>query len=412
MISSPRLPMSERHATVVGDAGRVEAWLYSLIRADAPRGADAHAASVALFDELGNPQDDRPAIHVVGTAGKGSVAASITAGLMAAGERVATHYSPHAYDLRERFTIDGVLPPWVDVIAAAGEVADAASRLEQPPTFFAATTAIAIELGRMAGVDRFVIEAGIGGRVDATNVMSRADVITVVTAIGLDHTDVLGTTVSEIAAEKAAVVRGRRHVVLGPQPDSEAIDVVYRVAGQNSVEVLDVEPTGDIRLDARATASVALGLLGYTVAEVPARLAGRFESHDIAGRRVVFDGAHNPMKLGALAETLPETAAVVVAAVGSNKPLTECAAILAAMGEVLIVTTFGPPVGEPGPRSWSMGELSGALLAAGAGRVLEATGAELAAAVENESEPGDLVVVTGSFLHLGDVRERLTASHV
>jgi len=383
-------------------------WLHSLVRADAPRGKAAHESSTQLFRQLGNPQDALPAVHIVGTAGKGSVSAALTVGLLAAGESVAAHLSPHVYDLRERFTIDASLPDWTQVVEAVDAVAVAAARMTTAPTFFAATTATAVELGRQCGADRLVIEAGIGGRVDATNVLGREDVLTIITAIGLDHTDVLGKTEQQIANEKAAVLAGRRQAVLGPQPSEAVAKMIRNVARVEDVELVEVDASGDFQRDAVATASAALALLGYPPVAAPATQAGRLERVEIGGRRLIFDGAHNPMKLRALAAVLDERAALVIAAVGAGKDLEACAAGLGSLGETVAATTFGPGPAEPGPRGWPIAALAAALRATNGPRVVESSISELNAVVENESEPGDLVIVTGSFLHLADVRRQLS----
>ena len=114
------------------------------------------------------------------------------------GDTVGLHLSPHVHDIRERFTVADALPDWSAVAAARREVEAAVDRLDAPPTFFAVTAAMAYVLARHASTVWLVVEAGIGGRVDATNTFGRDDVVTVVTAIGLDHQDVLGDTVSTI----------------------------------------------------------------------------------------------------------------------------------------------------------------------------------------------------------------------
>lgn len=384
-------------------------WLNALVGPDAPRGEAALEVSQALFEALGNPQDAVPAVHIVGTAGKGSVAGSLTAGLVASGQRVASHLSPHVYDIRERFLLDGRLPEWPVVVDAINAVAVAATGLGRPPTFFAATAATAIQLGRTAGVDRLVIEAGIGGRVDATNVFRRADVLTIITSIGLDHTDVLGTTVEAIAAEKASVLAGRQTAVLGPQPSTDAANTIRRFALTHDIQLVEVSATGDFRLDAAATAAAALELIGGDAVSTPTPLSGRFEELELLDRHIILDGAHNPMKLATLAETLAQKPALVIAAVGVGKDLDGCAAVLARLGETIIATTFAPEPGKSGPHSRTTAELADALRQAGAARCIESPIADLAKLVQNETKPGEVILVTGSFLHLADVRRRLSS---
>ena len=240
------------------DPDSVEQWLLRFVQPDAPRGERARLASVQLLVRLDDPQDRVRAVHVVGTAGKGTVARLVAASLRAAGGSVGLHQSPHVHDIRERFMVADELPSWEEVVAAIEEIrphADALASTGEPPTFFALTTAIALVMARRAGTDWLVVEAGIGGRVDATNVFGRADVVTAVTAIGLDHTDVLGPTVTAIATEKTAVFAGRTTAVLGPQPSSEAVDVARATAAEHGVRLVEVAATNDWRHDAEATAT-------------------------------------------------------------------------------------------------------------------------------------------------------------
>src|SRR5262249_53629609 len=144
-------------------------------------------------------------VHVAGTNGKGSVTAMIHAGLRAAGVKAARYTSPHLSDLRERFVIGDEPVDDRSLADAATRVLDEGDRLVStgvlpaPPTFFEATTAIAFELFRRAHVDIAVVEVGLGGRFDATNVIT--PILSVVTSIGLDHQEQLGTTLASIAFE-------------------------------------------------------------------------------------------------------------------------------------------------------------------------------------------------------------------
>ncbi len=345
------------------------------------------------------------------------MAAVLTSGLVAAGHRVVTHLSPHVDDIRERFVIDGALAEWPVVAEAVAEVRAAVERTDGSPrpTFFAVTAATAAVLGRLVGADWLVVEAGIGGRVDATNVFTRPDVLTVITPIGLDHTDVLGSTPAAVASEKAAVVAGRADVVLAPQPHPEAAEAVQIAAATHGVAVHAV--TGDPRdwvEVAVATARRALQVLGIdqTAVDGPSpNLPGRFEQLEVAGRHVILDGAHNPMKLAALGDLLRRSGRApveVVAAVGAGKDLDGCARELKGIAPRVVATTFEQPAGVVGPRGWPSAKLAAALRGVGAAEV--DTYDSLAAAVTDavtKNEPGDVIVVTGSFLHLAAAREVL-----
>ena len=390
------------------DPKAIEDWLFGVVRADGPRGEAARHSASELFAALGDPQDRVRAVHVVGTAGKGTVAHLVAHELRRAGVTVGLHVSPHVYDVRERFTVADGLPPWAEVAAAAEEVRGAIAPGREP-TFFAVTAAMAYVLARRAGTDVLVVEAGIGGRHDATNTFQRADVLTVVTAIGLDHQDVLGSDVASIAAEKSAVLAGRAWAVLGPQPDPDARQVVQASARNHGTQLVEIPPAGDWQGDAAATAQAVLTQFLDDVPDLalPA-LPGRGETHDVGDRRWIFDGAHNPMKLEALVSTLDgETPPIIgVVAIGAGKDLSHSASVLARVLDSAVVLEFGFDDPAIGPRSHRADEVAGALQRAGITDVVVAADpAGAIEAVDRRRHP--TVVVTGSFLHLGALRSAL-----
>ncbi len=190
------------------------------------------ATQRALLAALGDPQEQFGCVHVAGTNGKGSVCAMLDAMIRAGGVRCGRYTSPHLVRFNERFVIDGeeladeVLAEIVDEVElAAGVVTDAGA---QAPTFFECSTAIAFCAFARCGVALAVIETGLGGRLDATNVVN--PLLSVITRIGLDHREWLGETLGEIAGEKAGIIKAGRPVVMGGMPD-EAAEVV-RARGQ------------------------------------------------------------------------------------------------------------------------------------------------------------------------------------
>lgn len=388
----------------------VENWLRSLANVPAPRGAGALTLARSLVAVLGNPQRAAPAVHFVGTAGKGTAASMLTDTIVAGGCSVATHVSPHVHDIRERFTIDGDFPAAAALADAFVEVRAAAATVEREhgrtPTFFAASAAISWILGRDVGVDVFVTEAGIGGRLDATAVLDRPDTITAITAIGLDHTEVLGADVEAITREKVAVLAGRRVAVLGPQPDPTAAAVARVCADGAGVELVEVAATGSWQSDGRAVAAacaVALGdVLGVTLPlPVGAPPVGRSECRHLAGRRFLLDGAHNPLKLEALVASLsvdPRPAFAVVA-LGVGKDLEGCAAALAGLGCPMLVTEFA---GAAPPRSHRAADVVDALRRRGVDAAAEPAIADAVTRAVDRTAAGDTILVTGSFLILAD----------
>ena len=222
-----------------------------------------------LCEALGHPERTFVSLHVAGTNGKGSVTALTHSALLASGIRAARYTSPHLVDLNERFVIGNDPVDARTLETVADDVLDCADRLRDQhvltvvPTFFEVTTAIAFELFRRAGVEVAVIEVGLGGRFDATNVIT--PVATAITTIGFDHQQHLGTTLGEIAFEKAGIVKRGVPVVVGAIPD-EAMAVVRRVAEERQAPLVDAEAATSVdvtMIDGRAHATMATGTARY-----------------------------------------------------------------------------------------------------------------------------------------------------
>jgi dihydrofolate synthase/folylpolyglutamate synthase len=207
-----------------------------------------------LCAALGHPEQTFTTLHVAGTNGKGSVTAMVHAALVAAGVHAGRYSSPHLVDLAERFVV-GASPVDADTLRrAAGDVLDCADALQAtggPPvhlTFFDATTAIAFELFRRARVDVAVIEVGLGGRYDSTNIIAPA--AGAITSIGLDHQPWLGETIEAIAFEKAGIIKPGMEVIVGALPN-EAHNVVHDVARGQQARIIDAASGAHVTRDAR-----------------------------------------------------------------------------------------------------------------------------------------------------------------
>jgi len=179
-----------------------------------------------FMGRLGNPQEAYPVIHVAGTKGKGSTAAMVASALQAAGYRVGFYTSPHLEEFCERIQINRQLISHADLVRIVDQVKPVVAEIEQLTTF-ELTTAAAFLYFAEQKVDVAVIEVGLGGRLDATNVVK--PVVSVITSLSLDHTKVLGDTLAKIAFEKAGIIKPGRPVVMAPQRE-EARLVVERVA--------------------------------------------------------------------------------------------------------------------------------------------------------------------------------------
>ncbi|WP_417728728.1 bifunctional folylpolyglutamate synthase/dihydrofolate synthase [Roseovarius sp.] len=188
-----------------------------------------------LLDAIGNPQNDLPpVIHIAGTNGKGSTQAMIRAGLEAAGKTVHAYTSPHLARFHERIRLAGVLISEDHLTAILDECY--AANGSDPITYFEITTCAALLAMARTPADYTLLEVGLGGRLDATNVIEQP-ALTVITPISIDHEQYLGDTLAKIAGEKAGIIKRRVPCVVGPQPD-EAMDVIEAIAARHSAPLL------------------------------------------------------------------------------------------------------------------------------------------------------------------------------
>ena len=167
--------------------------------------------AIALMNHLGNPQTTYPTIHIAGTNGKGSTSHLIAAALQEAGLRVGLYTSPHLVDFRERIRVNGQMIPEEAVVQYVNDNRAYLDALK--PSFFESTMGMAFAFFKTAQVDIAVIEVGLGGRLDSTNIITPW--LSVITNIGLDHTEFLGNTLPEIAAEKAGIIKPHVPCVIG-----------------------------------------------------------------------------------------------------------------------------------------------------------------------------------------------------
>lgn len=214
-----------------------------------------------LLARLANPQDRFAVIHIAGTNGKGSVSAMLDAVLRTAGYRVGLYTSPHLVRFNERIRVGGTsitdeeLAELLDVMEPQAQAVTAATGREA--TFFEFTTALAFEHFRRKNVQLAVVETGMGGRLDATNVVT--PLIAVITRIGLEHTEYLGATIEAIAGEKAGIIKAGRPVVCGATP-AEARDVIRAVAEERGALWVDATETAVVRRVSQSLAGQKLAL--------------------------------------------------------------------------------------------------------------------------------------------------------
>lgn len=429
---------------------------------DYPAGAEGLATDriERLLAALGNPETRFAALHIAGTKGKGSTAHLTAALLRARGWRVGLYTSPHIICLRERIQIDGQFIAIGDFARAFSKVQAAAQTLPGRPTYFEMLTAVAFTAFADSLIDVAVIEVGLGGRLDATNVATLPVIASCVTAVSLDHTQILGATLEEIAREKAGILRRNIPAVIARQApaareviclrarelDCPVVEIGRDITVKKCVSASDASrPLFDLRLEpgifkqieARNYEKLPLNLLGAHQWENAAaafalanfictahaagcvtredavrawkniRLPGRLETAGTAPA-VILDGAHNPASAWVLTETLREyfpaaaSPRIAVISISRDKNINEFLRILLPFFTGAVFT------GNNSGRGAAPEELQAAasgLFPARTGdwEVVPDASAALARARILAGMHG-LVCVTGSFYLVGDVR--------
>jgi dihydrofolate synthase/folylpolyglutamate synthase len=406
-----------------------------------------------LCAALGHPERSFASLHIAGTNGKGSVTAFVHRALRAQGIPAARYSSPHLVDLSERFVIGdtpvdaGILEQTADDVLGVVDRLLANGTLSVTPTFFEVTTSMAFEMFRRAGVEVAVIEVGLGGRFDATNVISPA--VGAITTIGMDHEQHLGSTIAAIAREKAGIIKNGVPVVVGQLPP-EALEVVHSVANERGSDVVEshagvqadvsmqdgraritlMTPEGNrygpLTLSLRGAHQVANAIVVTRLLETARRQGISVSTRAIEealsttewparlemltldnGRRVLIDAAHNPDGAEALAAYLrechPEKPALVIS-VMRDKDVDQILATLLPVTSSVIATR------APSPRATPEGELARRIvdLQTELGcDVAVTTIANPEAAVAAALERSPLVCVAGSIFLAGAVRDAL-----
>lgn len=386
---------------------------------------------------LGDPQKKLKFVHVAGTNGKGSVSAMTASVLRAAGYRTGLYTSPYLVDFTERMGIDGVPIPHDELCRITAAVKKEADRMADGPTEFELITAIAFLYYLENKCDVVVLECGLGGRLDATNVIDES-VLSVITNIALDHTEILGDTAEKIAAEKGGILKGAP-CVLGSAPDGaqKVIETLCREKGlsflraDRSIELEDVSHTregmgftyGGERLfvplcgmyqetnvKTVLAAIEELRKAGYAISKdalkeglAKVEWHGRFETL-AEDPRVIFDGAHNPDGVTAAAATCEALYAgeriVLVTGVMKDKSYDAMANTLAGVAETAY--TGAPQT----PRALPAEEWATALSAAG----MNATACPsmkdaVFAAAKDAKENGGVVLCAGSLYSYAEIRD-------
>ncbi len=403
---------------------------------------------LSLLHRLGDPHQGRRTVHIAGSKGKGSVAALLESILRAAGASTGLFTSPHLHSYAERIRIDGE-PIAEDEWARLTQVLRDAVQAEtsapgRRPVAFDLLTALAFLAFRERGVGCQVLEVGLGGRVDSTNVLEAKDVCAV-TAIGLEHTEVLGDTVEEIAAEKAGIIVPGATVVIAPQHHPAALEVIRRVAddagcptvhvaeayswrrgshdlggqafrldGPRGALQLRIPLLGEHQLENAATAVACADVLAQRGLAIPDEAIekglasvswpGRME---ILSRKplIVADGAHSRDSARRLRESLTDylccRSAFLIVGMSAGKDVTGVAQELAPIARGVIAVRSAHPRAMP-PQQVAAAFVDAGVEAETGDKVAETLDKPLAAAEDEE-----VICLTGSLFVAAEARAHL-----
>jgi dihydrofolate synthase/folylpolyglutamate synthase len=373
-----------------------------------------------LLGVLGLPLAGQKYIHVAGTNGKGSVCATLHSLLNAAGVNAGLFTSPHLVHFRERIRDAERMISSKEMIQGLESIRKIGAAWNPHPTFFEITFALAIDWFRKRKKEWVVLETGMGGRLDATNVVTPQ--VCVITSIGLDHQSSLGHTLAEIAGEKAGIIKPGVPVITLKQ-SSEVMTVLSTVARErgapltvvtNPIRGHRIALAGQHQLWNAALAVAAFKAAGFTASDTVLRKGlgevewpARFQR--LNGERLIIDGAHNP----AAAETLTRTwmqsypgekAAIVFGGV-SNKDLRNVMRALQPIAARWILTGFDSP------RAMSPEELHGALLEMFGSHIAVEVHHTPAEALSSAQRGSERVLVTGSLYLAGEVLALTRGEH-
>lgn len=408
----------------------------------------------AFLARLGRPESDTPTVHIAGTKGKGSTAAMCANILRCQGYRVGLYSSPHLHTFRERISINGVPipePRFAEVLEKLWDpMLEVSARSDGRVTVFELLTSMGFFYFREEATDFNVIEVGLGGRLDATNVIIPS--VSVITSLSLDHTRVLGDTIEEIAWEKAGIIKPGVPVVCAPQepeamqvirdtcddrhshlievgqhvtwyaqrpssPDNQRVSPPQRLKIHGRYETFDLELylRGSHQLENAATAIAVMEVLqeqghelsekaladGLATVQWPCRLEVLADGK--GGPLVVADGAHNPRSAQRLTETLPECfrydECTLVFGASQDKDLEGIVRALAPVASQAVVT------GTRHPRSASPSLLAGLFEKYGVRAHCTSQTSEAVALALQLSGDNALVLATGSLFLAAETRE-------
>lgn len=395
-----------------------------------------------LLSLLGNPQDRLKFVHVAGTNGKGTACTLIASVLQNAGYRVGLYLSPHVCDFCERMQFCGEMIPRNELAAASERVFTAAEQLRESGTNvneFELITAIAMLWFAERGCEIVVLEVGLGGRFDATNIIDNP-LVSVIMSISLDHTKILGDTIEQIALEKCGIIKKHCPVVCSPDEPPEALEVIRRISKKNESQLTEADTDrlgavksnfsgaeleyrgerihlpflGDHQVKNAATVLAVLEVLRASGWNIPsfalkegfssARLPARLEVLSL-NPPILLDGAHNPEGTTALAKAIRRylSGKKIIAVMGmmADKDAAQAVKNLTGLFQKVIA------VAPSSPRAMSAADFAELWQRSGTPALVAGSSAEALNLTFSALEPDGALVICGSLYLAGDLRALL-----
>lgn len=415
----------------------------------------------AWLNELGNPQESFPSIHIAGTSGKGSTAYMVSAILKAGKLDVGTITSPYVYDVRERMLVNNHYLSEEEFTRRTQELVKPITKLEQTkfgrPTYFEALVGMAHKCFNEHKINYAIVETGIGGRLDSTNTIKRNDKLAVITRLGIDHTEILGKTPTEIAWQKAGIIPENGHVIALLPDDTEAIKIIEEEAKLKNSSLYFVNPKSLISnlhqdidgikfdyassdLTIKNLTLPTLGLyqaenacLAIAVSEYLAKrdcleisstviknglkklsIPARAEIIDFNGTPIIIDSAHNPQKLEAFFNLitslkLPTRPLVIFSAKNTKDWQSSLPKLKQVSAKTYVTGYFNNQPGHLQKYTVNPNEIAKKIYELG-GNATAFSSPDIALNnALNDVLPGQPIIITGSMYMLGELYDRLTS---
>ena len=375
---------------------------------------------------LENPQDNFKVIHIAGTNGKGSTVAMVSSILKESGHKVGSFTSPHIVDFRERFKINEKIVDDKEWLSAWEECQEICDRFEL--TFFEISTIIALLIFRNNSCEYVVLETGLGGRLDSTNVCTPS--LTIITALSVEHTEYLGNTLEEIATEKLGIVKERIPLIINGNNKEEVIELAKKVTkGKNSeLIVSEIYPSfvddsgntiitfdglniklpikGDFQVDNASVVIDAMGKLNFSKSIIKRGLEKTFipcrnQLIKYEGKEIIFDVAHNPQAIQSLLHGVTTRPNLLIGVMKDKEVDTIVPLFKNKVDKIFVIS---PKI----PRAMSSKELKQHFINSGFSDVtINSTNSET---IDYAIKNSDKLLITGSFYTVSDVLQELNIS--